>query len=668
MTPPAPDPLLHLSLEALTQLTNVGLVKRAQREVAAGALPRLLRADDGSLQAEFADGVRTVFAAGAGVADARCSCGAAQCRHRLIVVLSWQRQAADTAPAPAPPRSPGAIDDGALLAWSGATAWAQAERIRNGGLLIDVRRADASDPVPTAALPQATVRFHGGADPAAAQSDAAISDHRASVVLGVWAFREADQRAADEPRVRVQLGARAVDSTALAQAQARLLAGLLRHGLAAGSARHAPALTEALQLARKLGATWVLLALGDLEAWLAAYAERSARFRAEDGVALLGELALRMRAARGNGELAAQHVLGVGERLETPMARVRLRALGMRIRGDGEHRRARVALFDPDTSSRLALTCSWENASTTGAASVARAAGVRVGGSVPLGALAHGQLVTVSAHRRADGELRLGAGHGGRTSLLGQSADWSDLPTALVHTRIADWRESQRHLPPSALGPRHALAGHLLFAPREVAEVGFDPATQSIYAALIDADAQTLLLSRPYERAAPGALDALARVLSAAGGVRHVAGVVRDDGALPELDPWALSDGQTLTIPDLANADGSVRDLPIGTLPALSDPLAQALARASDWLAERLLGGPGTPRWVARGRELAGALERVGLTDLALAIVALGAGVDHALPDAEDHSLAQRATTLLIGLALSHHELSRLHPLSESAA
>ena len=108
------DPLLRLTVEALTQLTNVGLVKRAQREVEAGTLPTITRADDGSLQAEFTDSVRTVFAPGAGVADARCSCGAALCRHRLIVVLAWQRLAADSAPAAEPLRSPGAMDDDAL--------------------------------------------------------------------------------------------------------------------------------------------------------------------------------------------------------------------------------------------------------------------------------------------------------------------------------------------------------------------------------------------------------------------------------------------------------------------------------------------------------------------------------------------------------------------------
>lgn len=655
----ASDPLLRLTLEALTQLTNVGLVKRAQREVEAGVLPTLTRADDGSLQAEFADGVRSVFAPGAGLADARCSCGAALCRHRLIVVLALQKLAG--AAAPAALRSPGCVDDEALKAWAGATAWAQAERLRGAGLLVDVRRPSSADPVPTALLPQATVRFHAGDDPAAAQSDATPADHRACVVVGVWAFRAADLAAPDAPQARVQLGARAVSSEGIDVALARLIGGLLRHGLADGSARHAPALSAALDIVRRVGATWLQLALDDLELWLAAFDARSARFHAVDGLALLAELGARMRAARGRGELAAQHALGIGERLETPLARVRLRALGLRIEADGEQRVARVALHDPDTASRIAWSCRWDNAGATGPASASRSAQARVSNSGRLAELAVGQLVTVSAHRRADGELRLGSGHGGRTSLLGQSADWSELPPALVLTRIADWRAARAHLPPALLRPRHALAEHIVFAPSSVSEVGYDPATQSVHALLGDADDDAILLTRAHERATPGALDALARALTATLQITHVAGLLRETGGLPELDPWALTDGVRLVIPDLGQPDGAVRDLPLGAVPIASDPLAQALQRVSDWLAGRLLAGTGTAGFGPRGRELAAALRRVGFADLADAVVALISSIDDST-DRDDATLAERAIDVLVALALTREVLAGHDP------
>ncbi len=655
MTPP--DPLLRLTIEALTQLTNVGLVKRAQREVEAGMLPTLTRADDGSLQGEFADGVRTVFAPGAGVTDARCSCGAAACRHRLIVVLAWQRQEVDSAPAAEALRSPGAIADAALQAWAGPTAWAQAERLRAAGLLVDVRRGSPADTVPTALLPQATVRFHGGDDPGAAQSDAAASDHRACVVIGVWAFRAADGEAPDAPQARVQLGARAVATAGIEAPLARLIAGLIRHGLADGGARHAPALTDALDATTRIGATWLQLALQELELWLASFDARSARFQAGDGLASLAELGARLRAARGSGELAAQHALGVGERLETPLARVRLRALGVRIQADGEQRFARVALHDPDTSARIAWSCRWDNAGLAGAATVTRSQQARVSNSGRLVELAHGQLVTVSAFRRADRELRLGSGHGGRTSLLGQSADWAELPPALVVTRLADWRAARAHLPPALLRPRHALAEHIVFAPTAIDAVGFDPATQSVHALLSDADGESLLLTRAWESAAPGALDALARALTARTPIRHVAGVLHETGGLPQLDPWALSDGDQLCIPDLAAPDGAVRNLPIGAVPGFDDPLVQALTRAEDWLAGRLLAGPGAAAWRARGRDLATQLQRVGWSDLAESIAALAEAVDDPTR-IEDAALAAPAIDMLLRLQLTREVLA----------
>jgi len=442
---------------------------------------------------------------------------------------------------------------------------------------------------------------------------------------------------------------------------ARLIAGLIQHGLADGGARHAPALSDALDAAKRLGATWLQLVLQELELWLAAFDARSARFHAAEGLALLAEMGARMRAARGVGELAAQHALGVGERLETPLSRVRLRALGLRIEADGDQRVARVALHDPDTSARIAWRCRWDNAGVTGAATVTRSQQARVSNSGRLAELAQGQLVTVSAHRRADGELRLGTGHGGRTSLLGQSADWSELPSALVMTRLPDWRAARAHLPPALLRPRHALAEHIVFAPTAIDEVGFDPATQSVHALLTDADGESLLLTRAWESAVPGALDALARALTASAPIRHVAGVLRETGGLPELDPWALSDGAQISIPDLAMPDGAVRNLPIGSVPAIADPLAQALARAEDWLAGRLLSGASAAAWRGRAGELAMQLQRVGWSDLADAVRGLAEAIDDPIRR-DEAAPAEAAIDLLLRLQLMREVLAGPDP------
>ena len=105
------DDLARLTPEALAQLANLGLVKRAQRELAAGYRPDITIDADGRLCAQFPDQVTTEFAPGAGLADARCSCGAALCRHRIAVVLQHAdsaaaKQPAADASAPPPPALP----------------------------------------------------------------------------------------------------------------------------------------------------------------------------------------------------------------------------------------------------------------------------------------------------------------------------------------------------------------------------------------------------------------------------------------------------------------------------------------------------------------------------------------------------------------------------------
>ena len=151
--------------------------------------------------------------------------------------------------------------------------------------------------------------------------------------------------------------------------------------------------------------------------------------------------------------------------------------------------------------------------------------------------------------------------------------------------------------------------------------------------------------------------DALARALSAPSQPTHIAGTLRETGGIVELDPWALSDGQSLVIPDLAMPDGAVRDLPIAALPALSDPLAQSLARAADWLAHRLLSGSGAPGWSAQARELATQLQRVGWPDIADAALALAQAIEDPTREAEP-ALADAAIDLLLRLQLTREAVA----------
>src|SRR5258707_14024751 len=102
--------LLALSSDDLATLTNRGIVKRAHRDLDAGAAAgRIDETPAGDVRVQWSDGVECLLPAGQTLHQGRCSCAAVGvCRHLVLSVLAYQRQAA---PAPAEPWDPGAIPD-----------------------------------------------------------------------------------------------------------------------------------------------------------------------------------------------------------------------------------------------------------------------------------------------------------------------------------------------------------------------------------------------------------------------------------------------------------------------------------------------------------------------------------------------------------------------------
>lgn len=90
--------LLELTPQALTALSNAGFVKRSLKELENGNVPEISH-ENGALIATFSDGVRTQLANGQALKEAQCTCGASgMCRHRVMLVLSYQRLCATTRP------------------------------------------------------------------------------------------------------------------------------------------------------------------------------------------------------------------------------------------------------------------------------------------------------------------------------------------------------------------------------------------------------------------------------------------------------------------------------------------------------------------------------------------------------------------------------------------
>lgn len=650
------DDLLHLSPEALTHAANAGIVKRAQRELAGGYRPALTLDGDDTLAATFADGIACSWPRGATIQTARCSCGAAGiCRHRVIAALAYREEAAATAATPAVAAPVAQADDATLARVVPAALLAEAARLRDAGLSVELRHLASGEPCDTARLPSATVRFWGGAALEAARCDcvrAAACEH---VALGLWAFRAAAQEEPSAARSVVRLGATGGRHALERAPFERLVAALLRHGVAHGHGAIAQDLSGARAAAA--GAAWLELLLAELETWSEAYARRSALYDATQGVDLLAELGLRLAAGTLPGNAGA--ALGLGQAGETALDRLRLMCLGARTRRDGEARRTTLVLADLDTGTRLVLDHAWQVPDGSADEAALRAS-ERLAPGVRLEQIAQGQLLAQQAARRPDGSVRLARARSAQNSVLPQSGDWSQLGSPVRFASVAALHAELRAHPNAALQPRHAARRFIVFTPAACEPPLYDAPGQCAAMVLRDADDAPLLLRRAHERHVPHALDALAAAATGRhGALRHAAGVLSWHGGLPVLEPWALACAERMLVPDFAAAEGALAAVPLGQAELGNEaPVARHLEALRQWLAALFHHGLARlPRgWPAEAAALAHRLDDAGLRELARRLASLVA----ALRDAPDAVALAAPLLELLGLRQLHQDAATL--------
>ncbi|MEV4008776.1 hypothetical protein, partial [Actinomadura sp. NPDC049753] len=206
--------LLALTPDALAALANRGLVKRAAKDLDAGAGPEITVSPDGGVDGAFPDGTTASLPAGAGLEAARCSCAATgTCRHQICLVLAYQRTAAapeapeaPEAREPEPGWSPGAFDDDALARVLGRRALTAARRALTAGYSAKIRRPTAREPVAQVELPTCTVRFLVPGELGYVHTDAVAAVRGEVTVLAVWAFRAADERGLEGEEIRLEVG------------------------------------------------------------------------------------------------------------------------------------------------------------------------------------------------------------------------------------------------------------------------------------------------------------------------------------------------------------------------------------------------------------------------------------------------------------------------------
>lgn len=587
--------LLALTPEAVAALSNLGLVKRALKEIEQGKAPSLREETDGTVVGTFEDGVTTRLVPGKVLKDSPCSCPAVGvCRHRVAVALAYKGWVAATAPdarepasgsgvtpsAPhAPPLSwsPGAISDDALRAFVGKRPFDDAVALRRRGIVMDVVRPSAAQPVPTVRLPSCTVRFLVPHELPYARCDCQLGQGCAHVVLSVWAFREADVRDPARASTTVELRDNATRGRSGAIDELAPMLALLGELAEMGVVQAREALAQKFVIAAeklaRAGYVWPATGLEELAWMLDRYRARSARYHPADALALVTELVARARAACAvSAELPVRYVLGQGEVMETKLDHLRLVSLGARVDGDGRERWADVLLADPDTATVMVLSRAWSFPEGEPMPEGPELGRRRVAGAITLSQLASGQVVTRAARRRASRALVIGQSVTGSTSVTPQTGDFSSLPKPLRVESLRELALALCALPPRMLRPRvRAESVHAIRVGRLV-RAGFDATSQRLVAEAYDAEGTPFVISSPFRGAAPRALDVLGHALSGKlGEVRWIAGSVSHDGHFFVVDPTLVA-ADRVVAPDVEERGER------GVLPSMRHaPLAPSL-------------------------------------------------------------------------------------------
>jgi hypothetical protein len=584
-----PD-LLALTPDALAALANRGLVKRAAKELDAGAVPALDTDPAGTVQGKFPDGTVTTLPPSTTLDAARCSCGATGvCRHRIAVVLAYQRTREPSTPAEL--WSPAAVTDEDLAAAMGERTLRRARRVLQAGYRARLRHPTADDQTAQAELPTCTVTFLVPGDLSYVHTDAVNRDE--ATALAVWAFRAAGAHGTDT----VDVGGSPTTATDLTA-----VTDLLDQLLLDGAANASEVLDVAWQrLHRDLTAGrlhWPAAVITDLLAQLSAYRRRSADYDSTVFAALLTELHARTTATGPRAE-----VLGFDEPAETPLRRVRLTALGARLRtattADVYFASGDVVLVQRDTALRTGQN------------------------------LATSNVVSESATRNASRAVTLKTSRIAKTSLTPVGTSWDDLPQALVIDDYAAAAAQLAELPPRQVRAR--VEAELVRAVRvtEVSGLAYDPAAQRLTATLHhtprgaaaqgSTDQTRCFLEATHRAIAPHALDALAAALRA--NPTTITGTVRRHRGTLVIDPIAVHTDTGVVVPDLATGT-TPQPLPPGATPA--DPLSAAVDSALTVLADAAHRGLDnlTDGLLARVREVGAHLHRTGLRTAAAGVAA----------------------------------------------
>lgn len=544
-----PD-LSGLDADVLRDLTNVGTVRRATREVEEGTVEVTFTETDAGLEARATDD--TVCVLGAGAFDTwRCDCAAGgSCRHVVRAVLAWRARGhdgSDGSDGPDGPEAPPVVD--------ARTARAAAAARSAYGLVAAVHRG-ARTTVVLHVPAEATVRFGADADPRFARCDCGVPgcahlDHAVAAVAR--APEETPGEGVEAPVLVAEAPGeadRTTPSAALLEQWHAWWRQLVDLGLAASEELVASGVGLATAL-EDAGLVHPGAVARDLVAQLAHHAARDAEVAPTRVVGLAGELEARLRALRRPGGVPAALVAGVPD-AEQPLGPQRLVGLGAEHVHVGGWSRLRVYVGDVRSGAVRTLTVEATDTEEVRVSARRMGARTRSGSSYADWAAAAAAL---PRSRRRGTELLLPRGTapvrgGGRWAV----PDDSPLLAPRFDAVAVDVDV------PGPLAPRGSVAGVGAARVASVTDVRLDSVEASVTATLVDDAGATARLALPFSaRARPGVTASLERLAS--GTTTAVAG------------RWLRRADGLVVRPTLLDGAGGPLVVPLG-VPGAADPEA----------------------------------------------------------------------------------------------
>lgn len=561
--------ILSLTEEKLTQLANAGLVKRANKALENGDIPKFSyqagKDKNDTLISEFTDAHIVTWHANQALPDSECTCPAPLCRHRVQTVLAYRHAFDNPAVAIS---SPHTISRESIENFANSTLIKKAMTLCKHGLtlkLIPVQNTHCA----SAILPMASVKFWGGENLNEATCDCLQKQQCEHILLASLAYHSLDS----EPTQSLDI---VIDSQQIEQFFAKkspksdtekskptaqpiseekpslktdnltaqeieLLSALLEDGATIGLSRYQRLFQDINDQLSKSKELWLQAVLADIKNWLTAYENRRSDFDSEQGFDLVTEYALRTL-ARQNPSLH-NSVLGIGLAHETPIATARLVSVGGRIRPNhavpstdySDSFIATVMLFDSKTQTLLSYQHPFSLAhSLDRQQRFKHSQNVRLSSHISLSQLATGQLTCQRAKRMANHKLYLNFSRKNYNQLLPQQGDWEPI----AKTSQANMTH-QRNLP-SFLQGRYQQPNFVVVKLCKILQHGYDPANQQYVIVGKDKEDNEWLVTRQFQAYTPFALHTMAIAISQDSRTCLVAGTMTTEKGINRLDLWSI--------------------------------------------------------------------------------------------------------------------------------